>query len=84
MKVDLPLAVRNCTDEDNQREIRLALVRRHFAVLREHLKIGASLFHNALSFGARAITVPTNGAAPVVAGLLAPSATILRSAIELA
>ena len=93
MKADLPLAVRRRMEEDRQREIRAALVRRHVTVIRERQAISVALFDHALNELPRVMavlngratagTVPTEPAAPAVTALPAPSADNLRSALGL-
>lgn len=93
MKADLPLAVRRRMENDRQREIRAALVRRHVTVINERQAISDALFHHALNAVPRIVavldgrgsagTMPTEPASPAVAGPLAQSADSLRTALGL-
>lgn len=93
MKADLPLPERRRIEAEREREIRDALVRRHFAVMEDRRAIDAALLHHALSVGARALAVLndrapagpvlTEVAAPTVVAPPAPSADNLRAALGL-
>lgn len=93
MKADLPLAVRRRMEEDDQRAIRAALVRRHAIVCHEAQAIDAALFHHALIALPRVMAVLngralapaslTEPAANAVAAPPAPSADNLRAALGL-
>ena len=93
MKADLPLAVRRRMEEDRQREIRVALVRRHSIVCHERQAIDAALFHHALKELPRVMVEIDNGkprrgaltepVAHAVAAPPAPSADNLRAALGL-
>ena len=93
MKADLSLAERRRMEAEGEREIRHALVRRHFAVTEDRRAIDAALAHHALDEGARALavlndgppagTVLTEAAAPAVVAAPAPSADNLRAALGL-
>jgi hypothetical protein len=93
MKADLPLEERRRIAAKNEREIRDALVCRHFAAIEDRRAIDAALVHHALDVGARALavlndkapagTVLTEVAAPKVLAPPAPSADNLRAALGL-
>lgn len=93
MKADLPLEERRRMETEDEREIRDAMVHRHFAVTEDRRAIDAALRDNALSEGARALavlngepvagTVPTKAAAPAVVAPPAPSGDNLRAALGL-
>ena len=93
MKADLPLAVRRRMEEDRQREIRAAMVRRHFNVIQERRAIDAALFYHALNKLPRVMAVIDNGkptraaltepADPAVTAPPAPSPDNLRAALGL-
>lgn len=93
MKADLPLAERRRMAAESEREIRDALVRRHFTVIEDRRAIDAALFHHALDVGARGLAVLndrapasavlTEPAAPAIVAPLAPSADSLRAALGL-
>ena len=93
MKADLPLDERRRMEAESEREIRDALVRRHFAVTEEQRAIHAALLHHALTDGARAFaelsgevissTVPTEGAAQAIVPPAGRSVDNLRAALGL-
>ena len=93
MKADLPLDERRRMETESEREIREALVRRHFAVIEDQQAIDAALLHHALSVGARALAVLngsapadpvlTEVAAPTVVAQPTPLADSLRAALGL-
>ena len=93
MKADLPLAVRRRMEEDRQREIRAALMRRHAIVCHERQAIDAVLFHHALKELPRVMAVIDNEkparaaltehAVPAVTAPPAPSPDNLRTALGL-
>ena len=93
MKADLPLDERRRIAAKSEREIRDALVRRHFAVTEDQQAIDAALLHHALGDGAHALallsgrvlanTVPKEAAAPAIVAPPAPSADNLRAALGL-
>lgn len=93
MKADLPLAVRRRMEEDDQRAIRAALVRRHATVCHERQAIDAALFHHALNELPRVMALiddrmPTCAAltepvVPAVTAPPAPSPDSLRTALGL-
>ena len=93
MKADLPLDERRRITAKSEREIRDALVCRHFAVIEDRCAIDAALVHHALDVGARALAV-LNDKAPIGTVLTevavsaavappAPSADNLRAALGL-
>lgn len=93
MKADLPLDERRRIQIQSEREIRDAIVRRHFGVTEDRRAIDAALAHHAITVGSRAMavlngrapggTVPTKVAAPTNAAPSAPSAGSLRAALGL-
>jgi hypothetical protein len=93
MKADLPLAERRRMATQSEREIRDALVLRHFSVTEDRQAIDAALLHHTLGEGAGALAVLrdaasachvlTEAAAPAVAATPAPSADNLRTALGL-
>lgn len=93
MKADLPLDERRRIAAKSKREIRDALVSRHFAVIEDRRAIEAALFHHALDVGARALavlndkapagTVLTEVGAPALVAPPAPSGETLRAALGL-
>lgn len=93
MKADLPLDERRRIAAKSEREIRDALVCRHFAVIEDRRAIDAALLHHALTVGSLAMemlsggmpadSAPTEVAAPAVLAPPAPSADNLRAALGL-
>jgi len=93
MKADLPLAERRRMAKRSERDIRDALVRRHFSVTEDRRAIDAALLHHTMTEGARALAVLNGEAsgsaaltevgAPAVAAPPAPSADNLRAALGL-
>ena len=93
MKADLPLAERRRLEAESEREIRDALVRRHFTLTEDRRAIDAALLNHTVTESARALavlngsaedrTVPTKVAAPTVVAPPAPSADNLRAALGL-